>query len=246
MSLQSRSLGNRGSVAIEVIAIESLAMSPATSTHTKALFSWWPTVRAARDQLPWRSTKDPWLTLMAEFMLAQTQTIRVVDRFVEMAERFPTPASCADAAQREVVACWVGLGYNRRAVALHQSAQAIVDRHGGVVPKDLDALLALPGVGPYTARAILAFAFDDHVGVVDTNIGRVLSRAVAGSPLKVAEAQRLADRLVPAVDHGSGILRSWTLEISSVRRKTHAVRIAYLPTGCVAGGQSAAALGNPS
>lgn len=173
-----------------------------------AIFAWWPDIRARRDALPWRQTLDPWLTLMAELMLGQTQVNRVAERFGEMAERFPTPKACAYATQAEVVSLWVGLGYNRRAVALHRCATIIHERHGGVVPKNLDELLKLPGVGAYTARAILAFAFDEPVGVVDTNIGRVLARAVNGSSLRPRSAQELADELVP-----KGQSREWNLAI---------------------------------
>jgi A/G-specific adenine glycosylase len=96
-----------------------------------------------------------------------------------------------------VVRQWSGLGYNRRAVDLHRAAEAIVDRHDGRVPNELGSLLALPGVGAYTARAVLVFAFERDVGVVDTNVARLLARAVTGRPLGAADAQRLADRLVP-------------------------------------------------
>ena len=93
---------------------------------------------------------------------------------------------------------WSGLGYNRRAVNLHACALSIVDRHGGAVPDRLEDLQALPGIGPYTARAVLAFAFEQQVAVVDVNVRRVLSRALAGRRLSAAEAQGLAERLVPA------------------------------------------------
>ena len=112
--------------------------------------------------------------------------------------RFPTPAVCAAAPLGEVLRAWKGLGYNRRARNLHAAATAMVADHGGRVPSELHALLALPGVGPYTARAVLAFAFDADVGVVDTNAGRVLSRAVAGRSLGLGEAQQLVDAMVPA------------------------------------------------
>jgi A/G-specific adenine glycosylase len=104
-----------------------------------------------------------------------------------------------------VLRAWQGLGYNRRAVALHQAAEAIVERHRGHVPRDLDALRALPGIGEYTARAILAFAFGEDVAPVDTNIRRVLQRAVAGAPLAGRALQSVADAVVP---HGSG--RDWS------------------------------------
>lgn len=96
-----------------------------------------------------------------------------------------------------MVRAWAGLGYNRRAVSLHRLATAVVERHGGCLPGDLEALLALPGVGPYTARAVLAFAFEADVGVVDVNAARVLART-AGRTLTVREVQARADALVPA------------------------------------------------
>lgn len=147
---------------------------------------------------PWRRTRDPWLILVSEVMLQQTQAARVVGPYLAFVERFPTPRSCADAGSASVVRAWDGLGYNRRAVNLHRAATAIVDRHGGRVPVDLATLRALPGVGEYTARAVLAFAYELPVGVVDTNVVRVLARAVAARPLRPAESQCLADRLVPA------------------------------------------------
>ena len=140
-------------------------------------------------------------------MLQQTQADRVVDPYRRFVDRFPTPAACAAAGPAEVVRSWEGLGYNRRAVFLHRAATAVVDRHDGQVPADLDSLLALPGIGAYTARAVLVFAFEADVGVVDTNVARLLARAVAGRALRPAEAQQLADRLVPAG-------RSWDLNQS--------------------------------
>jgi A/G-specific adenine glycosylase len=135
--------------------------------------------------------------LVAETMLCQTQVTRVEPRYGAFLRRFPTPAACAAAPVGAVVAEWVGLGYNRRAVQLHGAASAVVARHDGRVPADLGALRALPGVGPYMARAVLAFAFERQVGVVDTNAARVLARAVAGRPLRAREAQVTADALVP-------------------------------------------------
>jgi A/G-specific adenine glycosylase len=97
-----------------------------------------------------------------------------------------------------VIRLWSGLGYNRRALNLHRAAVAIVEEHGGTVPADERELRTLPGVGPYTARAVLSFAFEDDVAVVDTNVVRVLARCLAGVGLTVRDAQSLADRLLPA------------------------------------------------
>ena len=151
----------------------------------------------ARRDLPWRRTRDPWAVLVSELMLQQTQVARVVPRYEEFLARFPTPAATASAPVAEVVRAWAGLGYNRRAVNLHRAAGEIVRRHSGVLPATLTDLVALPGVGAYTARAVLAFAFEADVGVVEVNSARVLARAVAGRPLAAGEAQVMADALVP-------------------------------------------------
>jgi A/G-specific adenine glycosylase len=130
-------------------------------------------------------------------MLQQTQVARVLLRYSGFLERFPDVASCAAAAPGAVVEAWAGLGYNRRAIYLHRAAQALVEHHGGVLPSRLDQLTALPGIGPYTARAVLAFAFEHHHGLVETNVARVLARAICGHRLTGGQAQSCADRLVP-------------------------------------------------
>jgi A/G-specific adenine glycosylase len=151
-----------------------------------------------RREFPWRTTGDPWRVLVSEVMLQQTQADRVVGYYSAFLERFPTPDACARARTGEVVRLWAGLGYNRRALNLHRTATMVTESFGGVFPKDEKSLRALPGVGPSTARAILSFAFGVNVATVDTNVVRVLSRCVAGTGLSLAEAQSLADRLVPA------------------------------------------------
>jgi A/G-specific adenine glycosylase len=155
---------------------------------------------ASRRDLPWRRTRDPWAVLVSEVMLQQTQVARVVPRYRAFLAAFPDPSTCAAAPEAAVVEAWAGLGYNRRAVYLHRAAVAVVERHGGRLPSRLDELTKLPGVGPYTARAVLAFAFEDDHGVLDTNSARVLARAVAGHPLTRRDAQALADRLVPSCE----------------------------------------------
>jgi A/G-specific adenine glycosylase len=153
--------------------------------------------RAGLRPFPWRATRDPWAVLVSEMMLQQTQALRVVAPYGRFLDRFPTVSACAHARLGQVLEMWAGLGYNRRARHLHQTARAIVDTHGGAVPADLRALRALPGVGAYTARAVLVFAFERREAVVDVNVARVLARAVAGTPLSSGEAQSLADTLVP-------------------------------------------------
>jgi A/G-specific adenine glycosylase len=171
--------------------------SPPVNAVQDSLTAW---ADGARRDLPWRRTRDPWAVLVSELMLQQTQVARVVPRYQLFLSEFPTPAACASAAVADVVRAWAGLGYNRRAVNLHRAATAVVEGHGGRLPATLAELVALPGVGPYTARAVLAFAFEVDVGVVEVNSARVLARAVAGRPLLAAEAQSLADSLVPAGD----------------------------------------------
>jgi len=165
-----------------------------SASRERAVLAWGD---AHLRDLPWRRTRDPWAVLVSEVMAQQTGVDRVVPYYERFLARFPTPAACAAVPPGEVLRLWTGLGYNRRAVNLHGCARAVVDHHGGALPPDLAALRALPGVGPYTARAVLAFAFERDVGVVDTNVGRVLARW-EGRPLRGAEAQARADALVPA------------------------------------------------
>jgi A/G-specific adenine glycosylase len=130
-------------------------------------------------------------------MAQQTQVSRVAPAYRRFLTAFPDPATCAAAPLGDVLRAWQGLGYHRRARNLHRAAAAMVADHGGRVPSELPDLLRLPGVGAYTARAVMAFAFEAPVGVVDTNAGRVLARAVAGRPVRPSEAQRLVDAMVP-------------------------------------------------
>ncbi|MCY4577242.1 MAG: A/G-specific adenine glycosylase [Candidatus Kaiserbacteria bacterium] len=127
-----------------------------------------------RRSFPWRETVDPYHILISEYMLQQTQTERVVPKYVSFIERFPEITSLASAARKEVLALWSGLGYNRRAVALHNTAKMVVAVYDGVMPKTKEALLSLPGVGEYTAGAVLAFAYNKPVTIVETNIRTVV------------------------------------------------------------------------
>ncbi len=168
--------------------------------HSRIL-SWFD--REAR-VLPWRSDPQPWTVMVSEFMLQQTPVARVLPVFDAWMQRWPTPADLAADSTGEAVRAWGRLGYPRRALRLHAAATAIVERHGGKVPSDHGALLALPGVGDYTAAAIASFAFNQAHPVLDTNVRRVFARIVDGrqfpsnSPT-VAERQQAAD-LMPPVD----------------------------------------------
>jgi len=138
--------------------------------------------RNARD-LPWRHPgTSAWAILVSEVMLQQTPVPRVIPAWRAWLDRWPTPAALAADTPAGAIRAWGRLGYPRRALRLHACAAAIVARHGGSVPSDVDALLALPGIGTYTARAVAAFAYGQRHPVVDTNVRRVVARAVAGEP----------------------------------------------------------------
>ena len=174
--------------------------------------------------LPWRQTRDPWAVLVAEIMLQQTQVARAEHRWVAFLKRFPTTAACAEAPLSELLEEWAGLGYPRRARNLQLTAIQ-VESNGGVIPNRLEDLLTLPGVGPYTARAVLAFAFEEDAAIVDTNLGRILARR-AGRPLGRAEAQAQADAWLP-----SGQSWAWNqalLDIGALRCRPQAP----VCTGC--------------
>jgi A/G-specific adenine glycosylase len=148
--------------------------------------------RSRRD-LPWRAPGvTAWQILVSEFMLQQTPVARVAPIWVDWVARWPTPSATAEAGAAAVLRAWGKLGYPRRAKRLHECAVVIAAEHGDVVPEDVDTLLTLPGVGAYTARAVACFAYGQRVPVVDTNVRRVVARAVhgqadAGSPSTVRD-----------------------------------------------------------
>ncbi|WHT19858.1 A/G-specific adenine glycosylase [Crossiella sp. CA-258035] len=154
-------------------------MATVVSLDPDTLVGWFD--RVARD-LPWR---DPdctgWGVLVSEIMLQQTPVARVEPIWREWLARWPAPSALAAASQGEVLRAWGKLGYPRRALRLHAAATAIAAEHGDVVPSDVDTLLALPGIGAYTARAVAAFAYGQRCPVVDTNVRRVVARAVHGA-----------------------------------------------------------------
>ncbi len=172
-----------------------MAPQPASVTDfTGAVLAWGaPRLR----DLPWRRTRDPWAVLVSEVMLQQTQVSRVIPRWESFLERFPTASACATSPLGDVLREWQGLGYPRRARNLHATAQQVTESGG--FPRDLAGLLALPGIGPYTARAVLAFAFESDAAVVDTNIARVYAR-VAGERLTPKRVQAMADDARPSGD----------------------------------------------
>lgn len=167
--------------------------------YSTAVLAWYET--NARE-LPWRSDDaSPWSVLVSEVMLQQTPVVRVLPAWQAWLERWPTPAHLAEEPSGEAVRMWNRLGYPRRALNLHAAACAIVERHGGEVPSDHADLLALPGVGAYTAAAVASFAFGQRHAVLDTNVRRVLARAHSGveyPPKAQTRAEvALAETLVP-------------------------------------------------
>jgi A/G-specific adenine glycosylase len=154
---------------------------PAAATDTaagEAIVDWYAT--AARD-LPWRRPGvDAWAVLVSEVMLQQTPVARVEPVWREWMARWPTPAALAAVAPADVIRAWGKLGYPRRALRLREAAVAVVERHEGVVPADVSALEALPGIGTYTARAVACFGYGQPQPVVDTNVRRVVARLLHG------------------------------------------------------------------
>jgi len=156
------------------------------------LLAWF---RANARDLPWRRTRDPYRVLVSEVMLQQTQVDRVIPYYEAFLAAFPTVGALAAAPTAEVIRFWSGLGYNRRAVNLQRAAQAVVERHGGVFPAEVNDLIALPGIGPYTAGAVACFAFERDVAFIDTNMRRVLHRLFIGpekEPTTATERATLA------------------------------------------------------
>ena len=147
--------------------------------------------------LPWIGHSDPWAVLVSEVMLQQTQTVRVVGPWERFLVEFPTPTACADAPLSHVLTLWAGLGYHRRAKSLYETARRLRDEFDDRVPPDVALLRSLPGVGDYTANAVASFAFGRPVAVLDTNVGRVLARAVANRRLGRTEARVIAQELLP-------------------------------------------------
>ena len=129
--------------------------------------------RKNRRDFPWRQTSDPYHILVSEIMLQQTQTSRVQGKFEEFIREFPDFESLAESPMRKILQCWQGLGYNRRALALHKTAQIVIKDFNGMLPHSTDALEKLPGIGTYTASAIIALAYNHPSAFIETNIRAV-------------------------------------------------------------------------
>ena len=184
---------------------------PESPLHAPIL-SWYA---AHQRDLPWRRPDaSPWSVLVSELMLQQTPVARVLPVHAAWLERWPTPAALAAEPTGEAVRMWGRLGYPRRALRLHAAAVAILERHGGSVPEDHADLLALPGVGEYTAAAVASFAFGQRHAVMDTNVRRVLARAVSGvalpGPSVTAAERRFAVSLLPDADD---VAATWAVAV---------------------------------
>lgn len=181
------------------------------------LIAWY---RGAARDLPWRRPGfGAWGTLVSEFMLQQTPVARVVPHLEAWLSRWPTPLALAADPPSEAVRQWANLGYPRRALWLHRAAVEIRDRHAGVVPRDVEALLALTGIGDYTARAVAVFAYGDRHPVVDTNTRRVIARAVDGRSQPGAPARADLARmsaLLPSSDADAAVFNAATMELGAV------------------------------
>lgn len=153
----------------------------------------WSHYRAhRRHSLPWRHTRDPYSIVVSEIMLQQTQVARVSTFYPKFLKRFPTFQALAKAPRQEILKCWQGLGYNRRAMALHRLAQQVITHHSGTLPRDQALLETLPGIGRATAGSILAFAFDVSVPFTETNIRRVFIHHFFPKRKRVGEDEILA------------------------------------------------------
>jgi A/G-specific adenine glycosylase len=188
---------------------------PFSPAFRRRLLAWYR--RHARD-LPWRRTRDPYAIWVSEVMLQQTQVATVVPYFERFLARFPTLAALAGAGEEDVLRLWEGLGYYRRARQMHRAAQIIVAEHNGRFPRDAETLRRLPGIGRYTAGAILSIAFDAREPVLEANTLRLLSRLLAyrGNP-RSAAGQRLlwqtARELLPRA--GAGVFNQALMELGA-------------------------------
>lgn len=207
-----------------------MQLSPeAIKTFQQYILNWFA---ANKRDLPWRRTRDPYSILISEVMLQQTQVSRVLPKYQLWLERFPTLTALAQASSHAVLSMWSGLGYNRRALYLQKAANEIVERYDGVFPGDEAELRKLPGIGVYTARAVLCFAFDRQIAVVDTNVRRVIltqfQMSNGKSQISHKEVQAIADTVLPVgkayewnqalMDYASAMLKKEKIPIKKQSR----------------------------
>jgi A/G-specific adenine glycosylase len=176
------------------LTTSSIPLTPSDQRVFRAALLRW--FRAHRRSLPWRDTRDPYRIWISEIMLQQTRVGAVLERYAEFLRRFPDMRSLAAARLQHVLAAWSGLGYYRRARALHRAAQVVARDHGGCLPRTAEALRRLPGIGLYTANAIASIAFDEPCAVVDGNVERVLRRLLGWSGKPVSRIWDAAQQLL--------------------------------------------------
>ena len=198
-----------------------------------ALLEWY---RVRARPLRIRSTREPWAVLVAEVMAQQTQISRVDAAWAGFLARFPTPARLAEASTADALRAWSGLGYNRRALGLQRAARVIETRHAGRVPDGVADLEALPGVGPYTSRAVAALAYGHPVAAVDTNVRRVMTRLL-GRDLGPRQLQAVADDLVAREDPGTWTNASMELGATLCRSRHPACGSCPLSRWCASAGR---------
>lgn len=201
--------------------------------NSSALIGWYE--RQARD-LPWRRDGvTAWHILMSEIMLQQTPVVRVAPIWEQWVERWPVPSAMAASSQAEVLRAWGKLGYPRRALRLHECAGVLAADHGDVVPSDVDVLLSLPGIGAYTARAVACFAYGQRVPVVDTNVRRVIARAVHGAaePGNPSTTRDLADAetLLPRTRARAAVFSAALMELGATVCTARTPDCALCPLG---------------
>ena len=168
-------------------------LTPVKHAFHKMIFSWW---KDNRRDLPWRRTRDPYRILVSEVMLQQTQVSRVLPKYNEFLAAFPDVFALANASTGDVLRIWKGMGYNRRALYLKRAAEAVVAAYHGKFPNSELLLTKLPGVGTYTARAIMVFAYEQNVSMVDTNIRQIIIHFLFNGLLQRKSYPGTADRLV--------------------------------------------------
>ena len=180
----------------------------------KPIVTWF---KKNKRDLPWRTT-TPWGVMVSEYMLQQTPVNRVLPKWIEWMERWPTPADLAEATPAQVITAWGRLGYPRRALRLHAAAQIIAEDFNNEVPSDEITLQSLPGIGQYTAAAIAAFAFDQRTLVMDVNIRRLLTRLIDGNehPRPAPTTRERAARLTLMPTKNAHVWAAATMELGAI------------------------------
>ena len=180
----------------------------------KPIVTWF---KKNKRDLPWRTT-SPWGVMVSEYMLQQTPVNRVLPKWIEWMDRWPTPADLAQATPAQVITAWGRLGYPRRALRLHAAAQIIRDDFNNEVPDDEVTLQSLPGIGQYTAAAIAAFAFEQRTLVMDVNIRRLLTRVIDGNehPKPAPTTRERAARLTLLPERNAHVWAAATMELGAI------------------------------